>query len=73
MGQEWDEYVVDVPSIHDNEAVERRKGCTDWVDISSSDYVTAVKGFHLSRACFCVSYDSTRHGFGADHFLCVPA
>jgi hypothetical protein len=44
-------YVVDVTSITDDEAIERRR-CTDWVDINMGDYVKTVRGYNLSRGCF---------------------
>lgn len=44
-------YVVDLPSIRDDEAIAKRNG-GDWVDIDMGDYVTNVQGFHLSRNCF---------------------
>jgi hypothetical protein len=44
-------FVVDVSSIQDEDAIERRR-CTEWVDVTLGDYVTAVHGYHLSRGCF---------------------
>lgn len=44
-------YVVDVASINNDEALEKRR-CTEWFDIAMGDYVKSVRGYNLSRGCF---------------------
>ena len=44
-------YVVDLQSIDNDEAIAKKRG-GEWVDIKNGDYVKAISGYNLSRACF---------------------